>query len=142
MTVTTYLYDTCIWRDHYENRFGPRGRPLGDHATKLFMRAIAKKWKILYSELTVYELKLAYGEEEIEEMLGILYAMGILKFAEITKQDHEEAKRLSLERNVSKSDVLHAILAQKYNAIVVTQNIKDFEKLADIAVPKRPEELL
>jgi len=106
------------------------------------MKAMKQKWKLLFSDLSVYELKLAYGEQEIEEMFGILSMMKMLQRVEISQDDHAEAEKLAAENQVSKSDSLHAILARNNNAIVLTQNQKDFEKLEHIAPWTKPDYLV
>lgn len=87
-------------------------------------------------------MKKAFATEEVEEMFQILFLMKILKKIEITKKDWEEAKKISQERNVSKSDSLHAILARNNNAILITQNLTDFEKFSDMITIKRPEDII
>ena len=140
MTEKYYL-DTCIWRDHYEDRVGPQGRPLGKYASELFVKIMKNKDTIIFSTHIIYEMKKAFASEEVEEMFHVLYIMKILQNVEITKVDWDEARRLAEEREVSRSDALHAILARNNNAILVTQNIKDFEKFADMILIKRPEEI-
>lgn len=137
-----YYLDTCIWRDHYENRHGPQGRQLGNYATRLFTKIMKDKAAIIFSTHIVHEMKKAFAPEEIEEMFQILFLLNILKKIEITKKDWEEAKKMSQERNVSKSDSLHAILARNNNAILITQNLKDFKKFSDIITIKRPEDII
>jgi len=138
----SYYIDTCIWRDHYENRYSPQGKPLGNYATKLFTKIMKDKVTIIFSNHIVYELKKAFAPEEIEEMFQILFLMKILKKTEITKENWEEAKKMAQERGVSKSDSLHAILARNNNAILITQNLKDFEKFSDMITIKRPEDIV
>ena len=87
-------------------------------------------------------MKKAFAPEDVEEMFHIPYLMGILKKIELTKADWEKAKKLAQEKKVSKSDSLHAVLAGNNGAILVTQNIKDFEKFKDSIVIKRPEEIV
>jgi len=137
-----YYLDTCIWRDHYENRYGPQGRPLGDYAAKLFAKIMKDKAIIIFSTHIIHEMKKAFAPEEIEEMFQILFLLNILKKTEITKKDWEQARKIAQERHVSKSDSLHAILARKNNATLITQNLKDFEKFRDIITIKRPEDIV
>ncbi|MCK4589561.1 MAG: PIN domain-containing protein [Nanoarchaeota archaeon] len=137
-----YYIDTCIWRDHYENRFGPQGRPLGNYATKLFTKIMKDKDTIIFSNHIIYEMEKAFTPEQVEEMFQILFLMKILKKIEIIKDDWEEAKKIAQERDVSKSDSLHAILARNNNAILITQNLKDFEKFSDMITIKRPEDII
>lgn len=137
-----YYLDTCIWRDHYENRFGPQGRPLGKYATELFVKIMKNKDVIVFSNHIIYEMKKAFAQEEIEDMFRILDLMSILQKVEVEKSDWEEAKKLAEEREVSRSDSLHAIIARNNKAILVTQNLNDFDKFRDIITIKRPEEII
>jgi predicted nucleic acid-binding protein len=137
-----YYIDTCVWRDHYENRHGPGGRPLGDYATALFTKIMKDKDTIIFSEHIIYELTKAFASEDIEEMFHILFLMNILKKIEVTKGDWDEAKKMAHERDVSPSDSLHAVLARNNGAILITQNIRDFDKFTDMIVVKRPEDVV
>jgi predicted nucleic acid-binding protein len=140
--MVNYYFDTCIWRDHYENRFGPKGRPLGSYASKLFMQIMINEDIILFSDLLVKELKIAFDQKDVEEMLNILSMMNILRRIDISSEERSEAKKLSSDREVSFGDALHAVLARNNNAILVTQNEKDFKKLIDISEYAKPEHLL
>jgi len=52
-----YWFDTCIWRDFYEDRLSKTGNPLGLYASDAFVKIIKNKDLILYSESLVWELK-------------------------------------------------------------------------------------
>ncbi len=135
-----YYFDTCIWRDFYENRYGVRGRPLGEYAGKLIRRIIHKKETLYFSDLIIRELKNEYGEEEITQMFNLLYASNILKKVEMTQEEYEKAKILASERNIPTSDALHAILAANNDAILISQD-NHLQKMKDIAEVKKPEEI-
>ena len=136
-----YLFDTCIWRDHYENRFGPQGRPLGKYATKLFMRIIRNKDVLLFSEFIIRELKSDFSENEINEMLNVLFIANILEKVEVFEEDYKEAKKIGLERNLPTGDVLHAIIARNNGAILVSQD-NHCQQLKDIVEVKKPEQII
>ena len=138
MTGKDY-FDTCIWRDHYENRYGLSGKPLGEYATKLFVKVMRDKNVLLFSEFIVRELKSDFDEEEINNMLNILFISGILKRVEVTEEDYKEAKNIGTERKLPPGDVIHAILARKNNAILVSQD-EHLQKLTDMVKVKKPEE--
>ena len=137
-----YYFDTCIWRDHNENRTGKGGRPLGEIASRLIMKFITERIPILYSEFITRELKIDYSDDEINDMFNILHITGNLIKVPISKQIVEEASKLHKARGISLGDCLHALLARSNNSIIVTQNMKDFEKIADIVISKKPEHLL
>lgn len=136
-----YYFDTCIWRDHYESRISFRGTTLGDYASKLFAKVIKNKEILFYSELIINELKKDYNNEDINEMLNILFITKILKKVEVDKKDYLLAKKISFERNLPIYDVLHAILSSKNKAILVTQD-KHMQELKDIVIVKKPQELI
>jgi len=136
-----YYFDTCIWRDHYENRYGLSGKPLGEYATKLFAKVIKDKDTLLFSEFIIRELKSDFEEEEINDMLNILFISGILKKVEVKEEDYKESKKIGVERNLPPGDVLHAILARNSNAILVSQD-EHLQKLKNIVEVKRPEEIV
>lgn len=136
-----YYFDTCIWRDHYEDRFGTGGRPLGEIATRAFLKLMKEKKPILFSDFNVREMTRDYPEHEINDMLNLLFKAGKIQRVAITKSDVEEALKLSKERSVSFGDCLHAVLARNNDAILITQNVKDFEQLADIVDFRKPEHI-
>ncbi len=137
-----YYLDTCIWRDHYENRIGFNGRPLGDYATKLFSKIMKNKDIVLFSSFINSELKIKYNQKEINDMIKILSLIKILKYVKINQNNIDEAKLLSKERRIPMGDALHAILARNNKAVLITQDMKDYNKLRDIAIIKKPEEII
>ena len=141
MAEKVYLIDTCIWRDFYENRFSKVGRPLGQYATDLFMKILKRKNKIYFSESLIWELKRDYDEKEVNDMLNLLFIGKVLVRLEIKKEEHLEAKKLALERDIPFVDCLNAIHARNYKAIVVSQDLHYFEGLKDIVKAVRPEQI-
>jgi len=141
MPEKIYLLDTCIWRDFYENRFSKMGRPLGKYATELFMRILKNKDKILFSEALFLELKRDYGQEDIKDMLNLLFLNKTLVKIEITKEEYLEAKNLSQKRNIPFIDCLNAIQARNHKAIMVSQDDHYFKDLADITKSIKPEQI-
>jgi len=137
-----YYIDTCIWRDHYENRYGSNGRPLGDYASKLLIKLIKEKHLMYFSDFSARELRKSYSEDEVNELLNVLFISGRIIKLDVFKEDVVEAKKLSVERNISFGDCLHAILARNSNSIILTQNKRDFIRLLDIVSFKQPEDLL
>lgn len=136
-----YYFDTCIWRDHYEARFSLTGKPMGDYASRLFAKVIKDKDTLFFSEFIIRELKSDFDNEDISNMLNVLFVSGILKKAEISEIDYRKAKEIGLERNLPPGDVLHAIIAAKSNAVLVSQD-KHLQQLKDIVEVKRPEEII
>ena len=137
-----YLLDTCIWRDFYENRFSKIGRPLGEYATKLFMKILKDKDKILFSEALILELKRDYGEKDVNDMLNLLFLNKTLERIEIIKEEHLEAKKLSQERNIPYIDCLNAIHARNHKAMMISQDNHYFKNLIDITKTIKPENII
>ena len=135
-----YFVDTCIWRDFYENRLSKSGNPLGKYAAELFMKILKDNDKILFSESLVWELKKDYNNEEINEMLSLLFVNKVLFKVEITKEEHLEAKSLSFERGIPFADCLNAVQARNNNAVIVSQD-EHFQELRDIAKIIKPQEI-
>ena len=137
-----YLLDTCIWRDFYENRFSKIGRPLGEYATKLFMKILKDKDKILFSEALILELKRDYEEKDVNNMLNLLFLNKTLERIEIIKEEHLEAKKLSQERNIPYIDCLNAIHARNHKAMMISQDDHYFKNLIDITKTIKPENII
>jgi len=136
-----YYFDTCIWRDYYEDRMGIKGRPLGKYAAKLFMKILKNKDKILFSDSLIWELRKMYNEDEITEILTVLMINKTLIKINITKEEYKEAEKLSDERNLPFIDCLNAIQARNYNAVMITQDKHFFEKLFDVVESLRPDDI-
>ncbi len=120
-----YYIDAAIWRDLHENR-SDRFRPLGDWAFELFKKIRKDKEKILYSNLVVDELSIAFEKETIKKLFEDISEL--LEKVEIKKEHVEEAKILSKELKIPFGDALHGILARDNNAIMVTRD-HHFEEL-------------
>lgn len=136
-----YLFDTCIWRDFYENRFSKTGNPLGEYATNAFTKALKKGNKILFSEALIKELHKDYDKTEINDMLNLLFISNILIKIEITKEEYLEAKVLSEKRKILFVDCLNAVQARNNNAIVVSQDEHFTKNLSDIIKVIKPQNL-
>ncbi|KHO46458.1 MAG: hypothetical protein QS98_C0003G0066 [archaeon GW2011_AR3] len=139
MAQKLYL-DTSIWRDYYENR-SDKFRPLGEWALELLNKTIHEKGTILYSDLVVEELNIKYAQQEIDNIFSFVRMKGILVKADISREQANEAVLLCKKKKVAFGDVLHAILARDYKAIMVTRD-KHFQELSNIVEIKKPEELL
>ncbi len=138
MTQKYYL-DACIWRDFHENR-EDKFRPLGEWAFNLFRMIRETKGKVLYSDLVVEELSIAYDEKAIKEIFKIIEQEGLLEKTEIKKEQFQEAARFKRERNLPFADLLHAIIARDNEAIMVTRDVH-FEDFSDIVTIQKPEDL-
>ncbi len=136
----TYLLDTCIWRDFYEGRFSKKGKPLGEYATKLFMRILKSGAIIIFSEALIRELRRDYLEQDIYDMLSLLIINHSLIKIEIKKEEFLEAKQLSDNRDLPFVDCLNAVQARNHGAILVSQD-RHFKRLSDVTEPFEPDEI-
>jgi predicted nucleic acid-binding protein len=106
-----------------------------------FLRILKKDDVIIYSDLFVSELKSDYGEEEVENWLGFLFACGRLVRISPTKEETCEATALSRDRDIPFGDCIFAVMARDNKAIVVTRDKHFFENLSDVIKAIRSEEL-
>jgi rRNA-processing protein FCF1 len=136
-----YLFDTCIWRDFYEDRLSKVGNPLGQYASEAFMKVMKNKDKILFSESLVRELKRDYDEKDINDMLNVLFISKILVVVQISREEHLEAKSLSEKRDLPYVDCLNAVQARNNKAIVVSQDPHLTKDLIDIVKVIKPQDL-
>lgn len=134
-----YWFDTCIWRDFYEDRLSKSGNPLGEYATNAFMKVMKNEDLILFSESLVRELKRDYDEKDINDMLNVLFLSKILVLVQITKEEHLEAKTLSEKRDLPYVDCLNAVQARNNKAIVVSQDLHLTKDLIDIVKVIKPQ---
>ena len=132
-----YYVDACIWRDFHENR-EDKFRPLGEWAFNFFRMVRETKSIVLYSDLIVEELSIAYDVNTIKEILKI--AEGSIEKVQVKKEQFQEAARIKRERKLPFADLLHAIIARDNSAIMVTRDIH-FEDFEDIVATRKPEDL-
>ncbi|PIU30138.1 hypothetical protein COT07_02335 [Candidatus Woesearchaeota archaeon CG07_land_8_20_14_0_80_44_23] len=135
-----YYVDTLIWRDYYENR-RDRFRPLGEWAFEFFKKAICEESLIFCSDFIERELLKDYDEEKVKDMLSIIERIHLLRRVEVRAEQFNEAAGLCKERRIPFGDALHAIVARDVGATVITRD-HHFEELQDIALSKKPEDLL
>ena len=137
--VKIYYFDSCIWRDYFEDR-SDNLRPLGEWAFSLLKKIIEENSLIIYSDLNERELGKYYSKEDINSMLNIIPQQILIQIF-TAQEDINEAKRLSVSFAMPFGDALHVILAKQHNAIFVTRD-RHFEMLKSRYLIKKPEELL
>ena len=140
MAKNLYYYDTQIWTDHYLAR-GPNGI-YGKQAFKLIIKIIADDSKIVFSNFNEKELKdIGLSQTEIHSLLSVIKPDHI-KRVSVTKEQFEEAKKVSKQRDVPLGDAVHAVVARDHYAQLVSRDEKDFRKLKDITEFKEPKDLV
>ena len=137
--LNRYYFDTSIWLDLIEDRDEPN-LPKGLWAQKLFGKIILDDSKILYSDMTISELKVVgYSQHELNNIFKKLNP--VLVFVNCTNKQVKKAKNISSRRGVPKGDVLHALVARNNSSVLVTLD-KHFKKLADITRYSKPQDLI
>jgi hypothetical protein len=134
-----YYLDTCIWRDFFENRVCKIHGSLGKYALELLLKIKVEESVVIISDLIIEEL----AKEGFDKKLYFYLKKYGLYFEEIisTKKIVEKSKKISLLRNIPKSDVGHCLLAKEKEALLITRD-NHFKKLVDISVYFKPEELI
>ncbi|PIN98108.1 MAG: hypothetical protein COT90_05660 [Candidatus Diapherotrites archaeon CG10_big_fil_rev_8_21_14_0_10_31_34] len=98
------------------------------------------KWKVLYSEITIHELKNHYSDERIKQVFSSF--KDFIIFVSISAEQRLESKELALKKDQTHSaDILHSILARDNKAVMVTRD-KHFEVLKDIFQVMKPEDII
>ncbi len=134
-----FLIDTAIWIDLYEDRVGYQNEPLGDYALKLLARIQAAKETIVLTDFLMRELESRYSLAQIN---GMFKPFGTLvQRVMVNPSQMQEAKKVSIERNVPRGDALHAIIARDEGCILITRD-NHFSKLMDLSPFFRPEDLI
>jgi len=136
--MTKYYLDTSIWIDYYENRTD-KFRPLGDWAHRLLVLIETNEGTILISDFLLEEMEIQISKEEIETIMRTY--KGVIEKVDFSIEQTLEARRVSKERKIPFGDVLHAIIARDNWAIMVTRD-RHFQKITDIIVPIKPEEII
>ena len=139
--MAKYWIDTCVWRDFYEDRFSKSGKPLGEYATKAFMKILKKRDKILFSESLIKELQKDYKKEEVNKMLNLLFISDVLIRVEIKKEEYLEAKTISESKKLPFVDCLNAIQARNHQAIIVSQDEHFTKILSSIVGVVKPQDV-
>lgn len=134
--MARFYPDTSIWLDYYEKR-GANGIAAANFLAKL----IQENHLIGFSDLTTMELKnLGYSKVEISRILKVATAKNS-KRLHITKEQIDEARKISETRNIPRKDALHAILCRDNDFQLIGRD-KHFQQLKDIAETKAPEEVI
>lgn len=133
-----YYLDSAIWIDYFANRTDGL-RPLGDWAHMLITRICITGNNLLISNFLLEELENFATKDKIINLLHPFKES--LVPVEYNENQMREAILIARKRNLPKGDALHAILARDNGAILVTRD-RHFEELTDIAIPKKPEELI
>ncbi|MBI4142216.1 PIN domain-containing protein [Candidatus Woesearchaeota archaeon] len=137
--MTRYYLDACIWLDFLEDRNEP-GFPKSDIAEAFFKKVIDNNDEIIFSDAVKEEIiKYVRDEYVVAELLKTVAS--VIVIADSTMKEWNRAKEVSSRRNIPCFDSLHALLARKYNAVMITRD-RHFRKLNDFVQVKSPEEFI
>ncbi|MBW3019233.1 hypothetical protein KY329_03550 [Candidatus Woesearchaeota archaeon] len=137
--MDSYLIDTSIWIDLYENRVGFNNEPLGDYAFRLFCLIKSTGCKIVITDSIIRELEVNYPIPAIRGMMKPFEI--VIDNIISSRRQINEAKIIAETRNVPKGDALLAIIARDNNLLMVSRD-KHFYQLADICEFHTPEDLI
>lgn len=129
--------DTAIWGDYFEDR-GNGIRPLGEFAFLFLKKCEENKWKVLYSEPVLLELK-EFAEQFYERFSAF---KGMVFEVPATEKQVKEARKLARKRNVPFNDAFHAVIARDNKAVLISMDWHFQEKLSDIVECRAPEEII
>ncbi len=134
-----YLVDTCIWIDLYEDRVGYNGEPLGEYAWQFVKKIKAADDRVVVTNFGLKELERRCTLEQINGLFAMLRIP--IDTVSVDKKQWNEASLLSQERNLSRGDAIHAIVARD-NALTLVTRDNHFKLLTDISIFYKPEELI
>lgn len=136
-----FYVDTSVWRDFFEDRRDGL-RPLGELAFRFLRNCAEAGNKLLVSDAVLEELRIRFSEREIEELFSGFRES--IKEVKVSQEDVLEAKKelAMLDAIIPFKDVLHAVIARREKAIVVTRDRHFFEELSSIAEAILPEDFM
>jgi predicted nucleic acid-binding protein len=135
-----FYLDSAIWRDLHENR-NDNFRPLGEWAFEFLRNVRQNKSLVLYSEIVVKELLIAYDYKTIAELFKNLSEDNLLVEVAVSPAQLKEASLLRKKFQVPLRDALHAVLARDNNAVLIARD-RHFEALSHLVRVNKPEDLI
>ncbi len=124
MSELIYI-DTNIYLDYFLNR-RDNLRPLGQFAYELLAKSIECKYKIVVSDIIIFELKKKIPKDKLLDLMSWLKPKTIIiKATQIDKRNAECCK-------IHYPDSLHIILAKKCNSTLVS-NDKEMQEFGAIS---------
>lgn len=139
MSELIYI-DTNVYLDYREARVD-KMRLLGEFAYNLIKRAVGCEF-VVTSDIVLKELGNHLDGPSIGRIFKDLRYYNKLELVESFLEELEKAKNLAPQRNSSRNDVAHAMVAKRAGArFLVTRNLKDFENLSDFVEAVLPEKI-
>lgn len=137
--MARYYVDTSIWLDLFEAR-NSVDFPKGELAKNFFESCVYRGDWILCSPLIFKELEtVGYSEYTLTSYVKVAGVKLILITP--TSKELSVGVHISRARNIPRLDVLHALLAKRTYAVLVSWD-KHFSVLRDIVETKTPREII
>jgi predicted nucleic acid-binding protein len=117
--------------------------PASHYTEQLLEKMVDEGWVVVVSEAVkeeIFEKNIA--PEDFREKVSKLKVRGLLEEVRVEESDDELVGKLMRERKLHFSDALHAAIAIRTKAMIVTRNIRHFERVVDLVEVRRPEDLL
>jgi predicted nucleic acid-binding protein len=115
-----YYLDTSIWLDLFEDR-DELYLLKTNYAKELLNKIIKENSKIIFTNLIIDEMvDLGYSFYEIEQLFEPF--KNILIQTDYFRTEFGKAKDLAIKRDIPFVDALHAIIARKFKAILITRD--------------------
>ena len=130
--------DSNIWLDYWLDRT-VNITPIGCFAERMLERATDCEFTLIVSDFILKEIE-SNMKTSAETNMSAFRKIGKLNIIRVDGSTFQNAKELASKRDIPIHDAVHALMAKKIGAILVTRD-KHFGELEDIIVSKRPEEL-
>lgn len=132
--------DTNIFLDYWWDR-GSGLKPTGILAKQFFDDTRACKYSFVISSFTLKEIELNFKRPDlVKEFLDGFDKLGKLRVVKVTQEVIDSAKRMRGVDEVPVHDRIHALMAKKEGAVLVTRD-KHLGMLERIVQALAPEEL-
>lgn len=125
MSKLIYI-DTNVYLDYFYDR-RDKLKPLGEFAFELLSKSVSCMYKIIVSDITIFELNKKLPKNKVTELMNWLSLKTI--YVNATKKDKDYARKY---HEIHYPDSLHIILAKKNNSTLVSHD-KEMQELGAIS---------
>ncbi|MFH1424376.1 MAG: PIN domain-containing protein [archaeon] len=136
--MTKLYVDSNVWIDLWADRMIGL-IPVGHYAENMVERALACEFNLVVSDFILKEVEHNLNINAEERLIPLKQA-GKLQVEKVDSRTFAEAKTMSFERNIPIHDAMHALMARKVGALLITRD-KHFQELTDIVKTLEPSEL-
>lgn len=143
--MQNFYVDTCVYLNLWKKEIDEKGNPLWLSARNFFELATINNSRIFYSGFILKELLFLISTKDYLEKRGFLEENKMFERVSLTEEEYQEAVNFKnkTKTNCSLFDIIHIILANKTNSILITQD-KELLDLAEYfqVMAKKPEEVI